>query len=341
MDRLQAMKVFTRVVETNSFSRAADTLDLPRASVTTIIQNLEAHLKVRLLQRTTRRLSLTPDGAAYYERCVRILADIEETESSLSHAQRAPRGRLRVDMPSALGKLVVMPKIDEFHERYPDIELMVGFGDKPVDLIQEGVDCVIRIGTLQDSSLVARRIGVFQRVTVASPLYLEQHGTPETIEDLQGHVAVNYFLGRTGRVVDLTFGVDEQTVEVKMRGNIAVNDAEAYVASGLKGVGLLQAPRFMALPHLRSGELVEVLSQWKPSPLPISAVYPHNRHLSPTVRVFVDWVAELFGRCPLFSGQEDAEQRCLPTTAPEQAPAIRRSTPAAVPVSAGSVKLAA
>jgi LysR family transcriptional regulator for bpeEF and oprC len=218
---------------------------------------------------------------------------------------------------------------------------MVGFGDKPVDLIQEGVDCVIRIGTLQDSSLVARRIGVFQRVTVASPLYLEQHGTPETIEDLQGHVAVNYFLGRTGRVVDLTFGVDDQTVEVKMRGNIAVNDAEAYVASGLKGVGLLQAPRFMALPHLRSGELVEVLSQWKPSPLPISAVYPHNRHLSPTVRVFVDWVAELFGRCPLFSGQEDAEQRCLPTTAPEQAPAIRRSTPAAVPVSAGSVKLAA
>jgi len=213
MDRLQAMKVFTRVVETNSFSRAADTLDLPRASVTTIIQNLEAHLKVRLLQRTTRRLSLTPDGAAYYERCVRILADIEETESSLSHAQRAPRGRLRVDMPSALGKLVVMPKIDEFYERYPDIELMVGFGDKPVDLIQEGVDCVIRIGTLQDSSLVARRIGVFQRVTVASPLYLEQHGTPETIEDLQDHVAVNYFLGRTGRVVDLTFGVDDQTVE--------------------------------------------------------------------------------------------------------------------------------
>ena len=325
MDRLQGMKVFTRVVETNSFTRAAETLDLPRASVTTIIQNLEAHLKVRLLQRTTRRLSLTADGAAYYERCVRILADIEETESSLSQAQRAPRGKLRVDMPSALGKLVVMPKIDEFHERYPDIDLMVGFGDRPVDLIQDGVDCVIRIGTLQDSSLVARRIGVFQRMTVASPLYLEQHGTPQSIDDLQDHVAVNYFLSRTGRVMDWNFVVDQQTVEVKMRGKIAVNDAEAYVASGLKGVGMLQAPRFMALPHLRSGELVEVLSDWKPQPMPISAVYPHNRHLSPTVRVFVDWVAEMFGRCPLFSGQEEVERHCLPTTALEPAPAVRRS----------------
>lgn len=328
MDRLQAMKVFTRVVEADSFSRAADTLDLPRASVTTIIQNLEAHLKVRLLQRTTRRLSLTPDGAAYYERCVRILADIEETEGSLSNAQRMPRGKLRIDVPSALGRLVVMPKIDEFHERYPDIELMVGFGDKPVDLIHEGVDCVIRIGTLQDSSLVARRIGVFQRVTVASPLYLEQHGTPQTIDDLQNHVAVNYFHSGTGRVMDWTFGVNEETVEVKMRGNVSVNDAEAYVASGLKGVGLLQAPRFMALPHLRSGELVEVLSQWKPSPLPISAVYPHNRHLSPTVRVFVDWVAELFGRCPLFSGQEEAEQRCLPTIVQARAIRLGASVPA-------------
>jgi LysR family transcriptional regulator, regulator for bpeEF and oprC len=327
MDRLQGMKVFTRVVETNSFTRAAETLDLPRASVTTIIQNLEAHLKVRLLQRTTRRLSLTPDGAAYYERCVRILADIEETESSLSQAQRAPRGKLRVDMPGGLGKLVVMPKIDEFHERYPDIDLMVGFGDKPVDLIQEGVDCVIRIGTLQDSSLVARRIGVFDRATVASPLYLQKHGTPRNIDDLENHFAVNYFLGRTGRVMDWSFVVGEQTVDVKMRGKIAVNDAEAYLSGALKGVGLVQAPRFMALPHLASGELVEVLTDWKPQPLPISAVYPHNRHLSPTVRVFVDWAAELFGRCPLFSGQEGAERHCLPTTAHDAAPApmVRRS----------------
>jgi LysR family transcriptional regulator, regulator for bpeEF and oprC len=325
MDRLQAMKVFTRVVETNSFSRAADALDLPRASVTVIIQQLEAHLKVRLLQRTTRRLNLTPDGAAYYERCVRILADVDETESSFSHLNRAPRGKLRIDMPSAIGRLIVLPKLHDFHERYPDIDLMIGFGDKPVDLIQESVDCVIRIGTLQDSTLVARRIGVYQGVTVASPEYLERHGIPETIDDLQEHTAVNYFWSRTGRIMDMNFVVDGETVEVKMRGKIAVNDAEAYVASAVKGVGIAQAARFMALPYLESGELVELLSQWKPLPMPISAVYPHNRHLSPAVRVFVDWVAELFEKCPLLSGQDDAQTRFLPTNLPkaaaQQAPA--------------------
>ncbi|WP_277183789.1 LysR family transcriptional regulator [Caballeronia sp. BR00000012568055] len=314
MDRLQAMQVFTRVVDTNSFSRAADTLNLPRASVTTIIQNLEAHLNVRLLQRTTRRLNLTPDGAAYYERCVRILADIEEAESTFSNNGKGPHGKLRIDMPGAIGRLIVMPQLCDFHNRYPDIELMMGFGDKPVDLIQEGVDCVIRVGTLQDSSLVARRIGVFQGVTVASPDYLERHGVPMTLEDLQDHTAVNYFSSRTGRIMDMDFVVDDETVEVKMRGMIAVNDAEAYLSCGLKGVGVLQVPRFMALPYLRSGELIEVLPQWSPLPMPISAVYPHNRHLSPKVRVFVDWVAELFERCPLLQGQKDAEERCLPTS---------------------------
>jgi LysR family transcriptional regulator for bpeEF and oprC len=258
------MQVFTRVVDTNSFSRAADTLNLPRASVTTIIQNLEAFLNVRLLQRTTRRLNLTPDGAAYYERCVRILADIEEAEGSFATSAKGPRGKLRVDMPGAIGRNIVMPAMCEFHTRYPDIELMVGFGDKPVDLIQEGVDCVIRVGTLQDSSLVARRIGVFQGLTAAAPQYLERHGVPKTIEDLEHHTAVNYFSSRTGRVIDMDFVVDEKTVEVKMRGMIAVNDAEAYLSCGVKGVGLIQVPRFMALPFLQTGELVEVLPQWKP-----------------------------------------------------------------------------
>ncbi|KDR42260.1 LysR family transcriptional regulator [Caballeronia glathei] len=326
MDRLQAMQVFTRVVDTNSFSRAADTLDLPRASVTTIIQNLEAHLNVRLLQRTTRRLNLTPDGAAYYERCVRILADIEETESSFAHSGKGPRGKLRVDMPGSIGRMIVMPAMCEFHTRYPDIELMVGFGDKPVDLIQEGVDCVIRVGTLQDSSLVARRIGVFQGVTAASPQYLERHGVPQTLEDLQHHTAVNYFSSRTGRIIDMDFIVDDRTIEVKMNGPIAVNDAEAYLNCGVKGVGLVQIARFMALPYLRSGELVEVLPQWKPLPMPISAVYPHNRHLSPKVRVFVDWAAELFERCPLLSGQEDAEDRCLPTST-SSSKTVKHGTP--------------
>src|ERR1700753_3446774 len=215
MDRLQAMKVFTRVVDTNSFSRAADTLNLPRASVTTIIQNLEAHLNVRLLQRTTRRLNLTPDGAAYDERCVRILADIEEAEGSFSNNGKGPHGKLRIDMPGAIGRLIVMPQLCDFHTRYPDIELMMAFGDKRVDLIQEGVDCVIRVGTLQDSSLVARRIGVFQGVTAASPAYLERHGVPTNIDELQQHERVNFFWSRTGRVMDMDFVVDGKSIDVK------------------------------------------------------------------------------------------------------------------------------
>ncbi|BET10264.1 LysR family transcriptional regulator [Pandoraea sputorum] len=315
MDRLQAMQVFTRVVEANSFSRAADNLGLPRTSVTTIIQNLESHLGTRLLQRTTRRLNLTPDGAAYYERCLRILADIEETESSFRESSQRVRGKLRIDMPGSLGKLVVLPSLCEFHDRYPEIELMVGMGDKPVDLIQEGVDCVLRVGTLQDSSLVARRVGMFQSLTCASPAYLERMGMPHTLDDLQRHTAVHYFSSRTGRVIEEQFVVDGKEVEIHMQGSVAVNDAEAYLQLGLSGFGTVQLARFMALPYLQSGQLVEILHQWKPPPMPISAVYPHNRHLSPKVRVFVDFIAEIFERCPLLQGLDETAGQCKPTVA--------------------------
>jgi LysR family transcriptional regulator for bpeEF and oprC len=295
------MQVFTRVVDTNSFSRAADTLDLPRPSVSTIIQNLEAHLGVRLLQRTTRRLNLTPDGAAYYERCVRILAEIEETESAFSQDASGPRGKLRVDVPGALGRMIVMPHIHEFHERYPNIEVMIGIGDRAVDLVQDGVDCAIRIGALSDSSLVARRLGLYQRLTVASPAYLERHGTPETIEDLRKHVAINYFFSRNARMMDFAFWIDGEAVEVKMRSVIAVNDAEAHIAAVVSGIGVAQSGHFMSWGHVQAGRLVELFPEFRHKPVPISAVYPHNRHLSPTVRVFVDWMAEVFERSPLIN----------------------------------------
>lgn len=308
MDRLQAMQVFTRVVDTNSFTKAAETLSLPRASVTTIIQNLEAFLGVRLMHRTTRRLSLTPDGAAYYERCVRILADVEETEASFQNNNRNPHGKLRIDIPGSIGRLLVIPSLCEFHTRYPDIDLQLGLSDRPVDLLQEGVDCVIRVGALQDSSLVARRIGLFEGTSVASPAYLEKHGEPQTIEDLSHHKAVNYFSSRTGRTLDWAFLIDGKEVEVKMNSVVSVNDADAYVTCGLEGFGLIQPPRFMVLPYLSDGRLKEILPGYKPLPLPISVVYPHSRHLSPKVRVFVDWIAEVFDRCPLLSG------RCLDAT---------------------------
>lgn len=306
MDRFQAMQVFTRVVDSNSFTRAADSLGLPRATVTTAVQNLENLLQVRLLNRTTRRISLTPDGAAYYERCARILADVEEAEASFREVARGPKGRLRIDVPAPIGRLVLIPRMCEFHSRYPDIELAIGMGDRPVDLVRESVDCVIRIGELQDSTLVARRIGTMETVTCAAPDYIERHGEPLSLEDLQQHRAVHYFSSRTGRIYDLDFVVDGRVTEVKVPGKVSVNDGDAYVACGLQGFGLIQPPRFMVQAHLQAGALREVLPRWRPSPMPISVVYLQNRHLSPKVRAFVDWVAELFGRCSILGGCDTA-----------------------------------
>jgi len=298
MDKLQAMQVFTKVVEANSFSGAADALDLPRSSVTTTIQALEAHLKVRLLNRTTRRISLTPDGAAYYERCSRILAEVEDSENALS-VSTSPRGKLKVEMPGSIGRLVVVPALDDFHARYPDIDLMLGIGDKAVDLVQGSVDCAIRMGPLQDSTLVARRVGVAEFVTVASPEYLLKNGTPQELTDLDRHVAVNYFSSRSGRIVAMDFIVDGKSVEVPIRSKLAANDGDAYLQCGLQGLGIIQVPHFLAFPHLQSGTLVEVLKQVRPKPFPVSAVYPQNRHLSPQVRAFIDWVAQRFEQCAL------------------------------------------
>lgn len=299
MDKLQAMQVFTKVVEMNSFTRAADALSIPRASATTIIKNLEAHLQARLMHRTTRRLNLTPEGAGYYERCVRVLADIDEIEDSLANVVKGPRGKLRVDMPGSLGRLVVMPRIEEFRERHPHVELMLGFGDRHVDLIQEGVDCALRVGNLDDSTLVARRLGALSTVTAASPAYLARYGEPQSLEELEQHIAVHYFSSRTGRTIEMNFDVNGESTDMKMNGSLAVNDADAYVMCGVNGAGIVQAPLFMLAPHLESGELKEILTPWKVRSMPLSAVYPHNRHLAPKVRVFVEWVAEIFEQFPL------------------------------------------
>lgn len=305
MDRFQAMQVFMGVVDANSFSRAADNLNLPRATVTTTIQNLEGHLKVRLLNRTTRSVSLTPDGAAYYERCARILAELEETEAAFKDVAQRPQGRLRIDVPSTVGRQILIPRLCDFRERYPDIELVIGMGDRPVDLVQEAVDCVIRGGELVDSSLVARRIGSISFITCAAPSYLARYGEPKSLEDLQDkHQAVHYFSSRTGRVIDWDYVIDGVRTELKIKGTVSVNDAEGYMALALQGFGLVQAARYMALPHIDKGELVEVLPQWKPAPLPVSVLYPQNRHLSPKVRAFTDWAADLFAQCPLLNGKD-------------------------------------
>ena len=284
------MQIFVRVAETNSFSKAADTLNLPRATVSTVIQQLEMHLSVRLMNRTTRKVSLTLDGSAYYDRCVRLLADLEETEAYFRQDKAKPRGKLKVDLPIRLARLVIIPLLPEFFAAYPDIELELGVTDRPVDLIQEGVDCAIRVGELADSRLVAKRIGAMHEINCASPSYLAKFGTPESIEDLANHIAVKYASPATGKVYDWEYIENGEVKTVAMKGNVSVNNSEAYVASAVAGLGLVQLPMYDSFELLESGKLVEILKEYKTKPLPLSVVYPHRRHLSHRVRAFVEWV---------------------------------------------------
>lgn len=291
MDRLQAMRVFSRVVEVNSFIRAADSLDMPASSVTRVIKELENYLGVSLLQRTTRQVGLTDAGSLYYDHCRRLLAELEAVESSFPGSGGRPRGKLRVDMTASLARLFVIPAIRQFQQAYPDIELTLTLGDRTVDLIQEGVDCVIRAGIPRDSTtLVARRIAGFRWITCASPGYLNRHGYPRSFEDLRNHRAVGYLSGRSGRSAHWKFIVDGEERVAQVTETIVVNDTDAYVSCGLEGLGLIRAANYMVNPYLRSGRLRQVLPELEAPAAPLAIMYPRTRHLSPTVRVFADWI---------------------------------------------------
>ncbi|MET0848404.1 MAG: LysR family transcriptional regulator [Pseudomonas sp.] len=293
MDRFNAMRVFTRIVELGGFAKAADSLQLPRASVTILIKQLEAHLGVQLLQRTTRQISLTLDGAAYYPRCVRLLADLEETEAVFSAARHNPKGLLRVDMPSGIGRLVVIPALPHFTRRYPLIELDIGLNDRPVDLIREGVDCVLRGGSALDDSLVARPLVMLEQVTCASPEYIAQHGAPQTLADLEGHRMVEYFSSATGKRFGLDFMINDQIRQVDLPRQVSVNSADGYIAACEAGYGLVQTPYYHVAGQLMEGRLCEVMKSTPPPGMPLMALYPPHRQLSRRVRVFVDWLVEL------------------------------------------------
>ena len=293
MDRLQAMQVFARVVEAHSFSKAADSLDMPASSVTRAIKELETYLGVRLLQRTTRHISLTPDGSLYYDQCRRLLAEIEAVESSFPGSAGRPRGKLRVDMTSSFARLFVLPALKDFQATYPDVQLTLTLGDRTIDLIQEGIDCVIRAGVPQDSAtLVARRIAGFEWVTCAAPSYIEQYGVPDSLDDLKHHHAVGYLSNRNNHSTHWNFIVNDEEYAAYIPEHITVNDTDAYVACGLEGLGLIRAASYMVIPPLRSGQLLQVLSDFKAPTVPLSVLYPQNRHLSPTVRAFTDWIAQ-------------------------------------------------
>lgn len=295
MDRLDAMKVLVRVADLGSFTKAAEDLALPRATVTLAVQRLERRLGVRLLQRTTRHVSPTPDGQAYVERCRQLLADADEAEAAFDRNAASPRGRLRVDLHGTLAAHFLLPHLGEFTARHPDIELEIGMGDRLVDLVRERIDCVLRAGEPKDSSMVARRVALLPQVTCASRAYLDAHGVPRSLQELGGHRAVN-FLNPQGRPFPFDFLVAGEARSLTLNGKVAVSHAEAYVLCCEAGLGLIQVPRYHVGRQLDEGRIVEVLADLRPAPMPASVLYPHHRQLSARVRVFVDWVADRFAR---------------------------------------------
>lgn len=268
---------------------------MPKATVTKLIQSLEAHLRTRLLSRTTRRLAVTLDGAAYYERAVRLLADLEELDGSVAASQARPTGRLRIDVSVPLAQHVIIPALDRFYDRYPDIQLDIGVSDRRTDMVAENVDCVIRGGELADQSLIARRIAELHMITCAAPAYLQRYGMPRQPADLQQtHYVVSYFNASTGRVRPFQFSGESGPLEVVGRYRTAVNEVSTYLAIGLAGHGVIQVPYFLARAHLDGGHLQQVLPEWAVPSVPLHVVYPPNRHVSNKLRVFVDWIAGLF-----------------------------------------------
>jgi len=295
MDRIETMRLFTRIVELGSFTAAADDLSLPRATVTHAIKRLEARLGAQLLQRTTRCVRTTRDGEVYYGHCRRLLADLDEVEADFREAATQPRGRLRVDLPGAFARSRVLPRLPEFCARYPAIELDIGTGDRFVDLLREGVDCVLRAGELGDSGMIGRQLGVLDQVTLASAGYVREHGRPRSLAELaDGHVAVNWASPTTRRVEALEFTVGRRRREIVLPSRVVVSGVDAYLGCCEAGLGIAQFPRYHVADALAAGRLVELLPENPPPSLPMTVLYQPQRQMPARLRVFVDWLAGLF-----------------------------------------------
>ncbi|WP_146006499.1 LysR family transcriptional regulator [Cohaesibacter celericrescens] len=297
MDRLETLRLFVRVLERGSFTKAAVDLGIPRSTASEAIQRLERDLESRLLERTTRHIAATPDGAAYYQRCLAILADLEEAEGALRGHE--PSGLLRIDAPGTLTRVFLLPHLSDFLTRYPKISLQLGQTERLVNLVREGVDCVIRAGEPEDSSMVMRRLASIPEITCASPEYLEKFGTPKSVQDLKGHQMVGFLSSRTGAVMPLEFKVGTRFEEVLLHAPVTTNDADTVHHLAREGFGLAQAPSYRFLDDLEAGRLVEVLAKAPPPPMSLAAYYPQNRQLSPRVRAFLDWVIGVFEEAAL------------------------------------------
>lgn len=293
MDRVDHLKIFMRIAALGSFAQAAEQLALPRATVSLAMQQLERRLGVRLLHRTTRRVALTLDGEALLERAATLVADMEELEQQFRPVTDALAGRLRVDAPSRIARRLIAPALQTFLDRHPKVDIDLGSTDRTIDLVQEGVDCALRVGSLVSSSLVARPLGGFEMINCASPSYLSQYGTPLDPQDLARHLVVDYVSPTSGRATPWAWIEEGQERTAFPRSRVSANNAETYIACALAGLGLIQIPAFDVQDHLRAGELVEVMLRARPAPLPVNLVYPHRRHLSRRLQAFLQWLEEL------------------------------------------------
>ncbi|RZT04025.1 DNA-binding transcriptional regulator, LysR family [Duganella sp. CF402] len=295
MDRFDTLLAFVRVVEAGSFTKAAQTLHMSKTTVSQLVQQLEARLQVKLLHRTTRQVRVTPEGAAYYDRVVRVLGDLEDADNDLTDELAAPRGRLRIDVPSPFARLILMPALPDFHRRYPDIQIDMGVSDRNIDVIGENVDCVVRGGEITVPSLVAKRIGDLKLGLFAAPDYLRREGTPSHPAEIKQ--IVGFLLSSSGnvRAAKMRRG-GEESVAVSARYIVAADDGNAYLAAGLAGMGVLWLPHYMAQPHAARGELTPLLEDWTIDPMPMYLAYPQNRHISAKLRAFMAWIDELMAK---------------------------------------------
>lgn len=303
MDQLLAIRALARVIEAGSFTRAADSLSMPIATVSKLVRDLEGHLGVRLLQRTTRRVNVTPEGEEYYAKSGRVLRDLEDIDGAFNMARGKPRGQLRIDVGGSTARDVLIPLLPDFLTRYPDIRVDLSVSDRSVDLIGDKVDCVIRGGAMESSSLVARRLGQAVLITCAAPSYLKQFGTPSYPDELKnGHRLVSYVSSDTGRPFPFRFEREGRQTEIKVHHRVGVNESNAHLAACVAGLGIVQTFGYAAAAALRDGAVVEILRDWRPAPYPFQLVYPQARHVTHRLRVFMDWLIEVFpervAECP-------------------------------------------
>lgn len=294
MDKLKSLLLFMRSAQHQSFSEAARQLGMSPSAVSRAVLRLEDDLGIRLLQRTTRSLTLTDDGRRFYDRCQQILDELEEAELELKQSQAHPTGTLRLDLTIALGKLYIAPQLPRFAAQYPDLKLNVSFSDRMIDMIEEGIDATVRVGTGSDSRLVMRSLATMHFLTCAAPAYLKKMGVPKTPQDLTKHRCVNFIYPQTRREFEWKFEQNGKAIALTVPSYLLFDHAEVVVDAAVQGAGIIQLPKYIMAEAIARQELQPVLQDYVPKlGMPIAVVYPQKRHLSAKVRVFVDFMVEL------------------------------------------------